>query len=85
MLQQPEALNKDQVLFEFGKLEEEEEHKDKALAYYKELIHQHPSSPLSGETSIRIKSLEPPQAEEPSTNETEASPAEKSPELTEEK
>jgi len=85
VLQQPEALNKDQVLFEFGKLEEEEEHKDKALAYYKELIHQHPYSPLSGETSIRIKSLEPPQAEKTSTNETELSPAEESPELTEEK
>lgn len=85
VLQLAEALNKDQVLFEFAKLEEENEQKEQALAYYKELMNQHPYSPLSGEASIRIKALEPPPDTETSKEDSAPSQSEESSEPLEKK
>lgn len=57
-LQVPGALNKDQVLFELGKLEEAQSRPEGALARYQELIKDYPNSPFAGEASVRIKALE---------------------------
>ena len=64
VLQMPQTLNKDQVLFELAKLEEHEKRNDEALARYKQLLDEHPNSPYASETTLRVKILEPP-AEEP--------------------
>lgn len=74
VLNLPEALNKDSVLFEMGKLEEEQNHTAQALTYYKELANQHLQSPWLGEALMRIKALEPPEPEKRSDNKTEDSP-----------
>jgi len=58
VLATPDALNKDQVLFELAKLEEEESQPEKALAYYQELFELHPTSPFANEASIRVKAFE---------------------------
>lgn len=64
VLQMPQTLNKDQVLFELAKLEEHEKRDDKALARYKQLLDEHPDSPYASEAGLRVKILEPP-ADEP--------------------
>ncbi len=64
VLQMPQTLNKDQVLFELAKLEEYEERTDEALARYKQLLGEHPNSPYASEAAMRVRILEPP-AEEP--------------------
>ncbi len=58
VLATPDALNKDQVLFELAKLEEEESQPEKALAYYQELFERHPTSPFANEAAVRIKAFE---------------------------
>ncbi|NKB82141.1 MAG: tetratricopeptide repeat protein [Nitrospirales bacterium] len=60
----PGALNKDQVLFDLAKLEEKDSNHEKALSYYKDLLNQHPQSPLAGEASIRTKALDKTEDEE---------------------
>ena len=64
VLQMPRTLNKDQVLFEFAKLEEYEQRNDEALARYRQLLDEHPNSPYTSEATLRVKILEPP-ADEP--------------------
>ena len=59
VLENPQALNKDQVLFELAKLAESEEKHDQAVQQYKRLIQEHPLSPLSTEANLRIKVLAP--------------------------
>ena len=58
VLSLPEALNKDQVLFEMAKLEESDNHSNQALIYYKQLQDQHPASPYISEAALRIRVLE---------------------------
>ena len=64
VLQMPQTLNKDQVLFELAKLEEHEKRNDQALARYRQLLDEHPNSPYASEATLRVKILEPP-VEEP--------------------
>ena len=64
VLQIPQTLNKDQVIFELAKLEEYEKHHGEALARYKQLLDEHPNSPYASEAALRVRILEPP-AEEP--------------------
>ena len=62
VLDLPQAANKDQVIYEFAKLEEAEEKKQEALAHYKQLIAQYPNSPYVNEASLRVKILNPDEA-----------------------
>ncbi len=59
VLQIPQTLNKDQVIFELAKLEEYEKRQDEALARYKQLVDEYPNSPYASEATLRIKILEP--------------------------
>lgn len=61
VLNLPDALNKDQVLFELAKLEEAENHTEQALTYYKQLQDHYPASPYINEATMHIRVLEPPQ------------------------
>jgi len=78
ILNLPGALNKDQVLFELAKLEELEDHSEKALAYYKQLQDQYPASPYVNEATMRIRVLGPPQenSENPSEEDAPTEPDE---------
>jgi TolA-binding protein len=51
-------LNKDQGMFELGKIEEARSRPEGALARYQDLMKTYPNSPFAGEASVRIKSLE---------------------------
>ena len=59
VLGNPQALNKDQVIFELAKLAESEEKNDAAVKRYKQLIQEFPLSPLSTEANLRVKVLAP--------------------------
>ena len=59
VLGNPQALNKDQVLFELAKLAESEEKIEAAVTRYKQLIQEFPLSPLSTEANLRVKVLAP--------------------------
>ena len=61
VLNLPDALNKDQVMFELAKLEEADDHMEQALTYYKQLQDQYPASPYINEATMHIRVLEPPQ------------------------
>ena len=65
ILSLPNALNKDQALFELAKLEEAGEDTEKAVSYYKQLVEEYPSSPYTNEASLRIKVLAPEESESP--------------------
>ncbi|RMH09646.1 MAG: outer membrane protein assembly factor BamD [Nitrospirae bacterium] len=54
-----DALNQDQALFELAKMEEDGGHTQEALAYYQQLLDQHPTSPFAGEAALRVKALSP--------------------------
>ncbi len=54
----PGTLNKDQVLFELGKLEESLSRPEGALAHYQDLVKVFPNSPFVGEATMRMKALE---------------------------
>lgn len=58
VLEVPGALNKDQVLFELGKLEEVQARPEGALARYQDLTKSYPNSPFASEAAVRIKALE---------------------------
>jgi tetratricopeptide (TPR) repeat protein len=58
VLDMPEAFNKDQVLFELGKIEENQSRPEGALARYQELMKTYPNSPFTGEAAVRTKALE---------------------------
>ncbi len=58
LLDVPGALNKDQGMFELGKIEEARSRPEGALARYQDLMKAYPNSPFAGEASVRIKALE---------------------------
>jgi TolA-binding protein len=58
VLEVPGALNKDQALFELGKLEEAQSRPEGALARYQDLAKSYPNSPFASEAAVRIKALE---------------------------
>lgn len=64
VMENPHALNKDQVLFELAKLAESEEKTDDAVKRYKQLIQEFPLSPFSTESNLRVKVLSPEEAQE---------------------
>ena len=77
VLNVPGALNKDQVLFEFAKLEEADGATEKAFSHYKNLLEQFPTSPFTSEASLRVKALAP---EEEATSEGPSSQTATTPE-----
>lgn len=70
VLGNPQALNKDQVLFEMAKLAESDEKTDDAVKHYKQLIQEFPLSPLSTEANLRVKVLAPEETQESTELET---------------
>ncbi len=52
-----QALNKDQVLFEIGRLFETQGNKDGAVQQYQKVIQEHPASLLTAEARIRLREL----------------------------
>lgn len=70
----PGAPNKDQALFELGKIDEILKRPEGALAHYQEIVKDHPSSPFAAEASVRIKTLDARKASAPPA-EPAASPA----------
>src|SRR5947209_2329800 len=65
--QMASAPNKDHALYELGKINELLNRPEGALAYYQQIVKDHPSSPFATEASVRIKTLDarkaaPPQA-----------------------
>ena len=52
------APNKDHALYELAKIHEALQRPEGALAYYQELIKDHPQSPYTEEASMRIKTLD---------------------------
>jgi outer membrane protein assembly factor BamD (BamD/ComL family) len=66
VLDVPGALNKDQALFELGKLEEAQSRPEAALARYQELTTTYPKSPFASEASVRVKALEVKKSPDPS-------------------
>ncbi|MBA2251730.1 MAG: tetratricopeptide repeat protein [Nitrospirales bacterium] len=54
----PGTLNKDQVLYELGKIEEAQSRPEGALAHYQDLTKTYPTSPFAGEATVRAKALE---------------------------
>jgi outer membrane protein assembly factor BamD (BamD/ComL family) len=64
VLKNPQALNKDQVLFELAKLAESDEKMEDAVKHYKQLIQEFPLSPLSTEANLRVKVLAPEETQE---------------------
>jgi tetratricopeptide (TPR) repeat protein len=67
----PHAINKDQVLYEFAKLEEADENTQEALNHYKQLMAQYPNSPFFNEASLRVKILEPEEGSQAQGEESE--------------
>lgn len=58
IMEVPGALNKDQAIFELGKLEESQSRPEGALARYQDLTKNYPNSPFASEAAVRIKALE---------------------------
>ena len=52
------APNRDQALFELGKIDEILKRPEGALAHYQEIVKDHPSSPFAAEATVRIKTLD---------------------------
>ena len=52
------APNRDQALFELGKIDELLRRPEGALAHYQEIVKDHPSSPFAAEATVRIKTLD---------------------------
>ena len=75
VLDVPGALNKDQALFELGKLEEAQSRPEGALARYQDLTKIYPNSPFASEAAIRIKALEVKKSPEASSSEGKTPPA----------
>ncbi len=70
VLENTQAFNKDQVLFELAKLAESEEEADEAVNHYKQLIQEFPLSPFSTEANLRVKVLAPEEVEESTESES---------------
>lgn len=58
IIEMPGALNKDQALFELGKLEESQSRPEGALAHYQDLIKSYANSPFASEAAVRVKILD---------------------------
>ena len=58
IVQMPSAPNKDHALYELGKINELLNRPEGALAYYQQIVKDHPSSPFATEASVRIKTLD---------------------------
>ncbi len=69
VLENAQAFNKDQVLFELAKLAETEEKTDEAVNHYKQLIQEFPLSPFSTEANLRVKVLAPEEIQESTESE----------------
>jgi outer membrane protein assembly factor BamD (BamD/ComL family) len=74
VLEVPGALNKDQALFELGKLEEAQSRPEGALARYQDLTKNYPNSPFATEADVRIKALGGKKAERQAADTPAASP-----------
>jgi outer membrane protein assembly factor BamD (BamD/ComL family) len=74
VLEVPGSLNKDQALFELGKLEESQSRPEGALARYQELTKSYPNSPFAGEAAVRMKALEVKQTPAPAPQTPAPSP-----------
>ncbi len=72
VLKNPQALNKDQVMFELAKLAESEEKINDAVTHYKQLIQEFPLSPLSTEANLRVKVLAPEDTSQTTNSENSA-------------
>jgi outer membrane protein assembly factor BamD (BamD/ComL family) len=66
ILELPDALNKDHVLFELAKMEESQSRPEGALAHYQDLMKNYPNSPFTSEAAVRVKVLEVKKAPESS-------------------
>ena len=69
-LDMPGTLNKDQVLYELGKIEEAQSRPEGALARYQDLTKTYPNSPFAGEATVRAKALEMKTSSSPSAGAT---------------
>ena len=58
IVQMPSTPNKDHALYELGKINELLNRPEGALAYYQQIVKDHPSSPFATEASVRIKTLD---------------------------
>ena len=70
VLANPDALNKDQVVFELAKLAEADEKVTEAVAQYKKVVQDFPLSPFASEAALRLKVLAPEEAKDSPTPET---------------
>mgnify|MGYP000722365326 CR=1 FL=1 len=70
VLENAQAFNKDQVIFELAKLSESEEKTDEAVKHYKQLIQEFPLSPFSTEANLRVKVLAPEEVEDSTESES---------------
>src|SRR5437660_10458798 len=67
IVQMASAPNKDHALYELGKINELLNRQEGALAYYQQIVKDHPSSPFATEASVRIKTLDARKAVAPAT------------------
>jgi outer membrane protein assembly factor BamD (BamD/ComL family) len=74
----PEALNKDQALFELARLEESQSRPEGAMAHYQELIKNYPNSPYTSEATVRTKMMDNKKSTESSVPPQPAAPTSKS-------
>lgn len=58
IVQMASAPNEDHALYELGKINELLDRPEGALAYYQQIMKDHPSSPFAAEASVRIKTLD---------------------------
>lgn len=58
VLSNPDALNRDQALYELARLDESQSRFDEALKRYQELIKSYPNSPFANEAVLREKILD---------------------------
>ena len=65
IVQMASAPNKDHALYELGKINELLNRPEGALAYYQQIVKDHPSSPFATEASVRIKTLDARKAVQP--------------------
>jgi outer membrane protein assembly factor BamD (BamD/ComL family) len=64
VLGNPQALNKDQVVFELAKIAEADGNIAEAVGQYKKVIQDFPLSPFASEAALRVKVLAPEESEE---------------------
>ena len=70
VLDNPHALNKDQVVFELAKIAEADGNVTEAVGQYKKVIQNFPLSPFASEAALRVKVLAPEEAKDALTSET---------------